>query len=224
MHIACILYTCGFLWLVEGRLAARQTIMLIPIFFFYYGTHTSRPQSLVLMRAGMCVIACVRVSLSPLTTSCGRLLRGLISFSLSLILFLPSVLTKKKTKQKKRESCPDNNTKNTHRNTHIHARRTDVMINLLTLGSASGRYACVSVCECCSHTVSVWTLVGQLRINCSHLLAELSSLFSLTLFLSLDDWVVSWGMREGEEVCVCVRVCVCVCMYVCLFGVKVWFK
>ena len=107
---------------------------------------------------------------------------------LSLTYSFPSIgIDKKKTKQKKRESCPDNNTKNTHRNTHIHARRTDVMINLLTLGSASGRYACVSVCECCSHTVSVWTLVGQLRINCSHLLAELSSLFSLTLFLSLDD-------------------------------------
>ena len=68
------------------------------------------------------------------------------------------------------------------------------------------------VCEW-SHTVSVWTLLGQLRINCSTRLRGpfflTSSLFSLTLFLSL---VASCGMREGEDV------------YVCLVGVKVWFK
>ena len=89
--------------------------------FFYYGTHTSRPQSLVLMRAGMCVIACVRVSLSPLTTSCGRLLHGLISFSLSLILFLTSVLTKKK-RNKKNGNLARITTRKTHTGTHTFMR------------------------------------------------------------------------------------------------------
>lgn len=95
MHIACILYTCGFV--TGGGQTCSEPDNHADTYLLLWNTHVHTHITTTISVTHACRDVCV--SLSPLSTSCGRLLRGFISLSSLhyVSLSLPSISINKKT-------------------------------------------------------------------------------------------------------------------------------